>query len=185
MKKKKNSPSEKDTKPSRPQISVRRFVITYLIVMGLFYLFIVFKPLTNRIDVNDIYTKNVVLVTAKILTAAGIPCAYKESIINVPGISLDVKFGCNGLEAVMIYSVAVIAFPAPWKKKVIGILAGFLAIQAVNILRIAGLAYAGIHFKSLFNYIHIYVAQGIMIAVALAVFFIYLRYATNNKTTAQ
>ncbi|MBI5674232.1 MAG: exosortase H [Nitrospirae bacterium] len=185
MKKKKNSHFEKDVKPSKPQISVGRFVITYLAVMGFFYFLLVFKPLTNKIDIDDIYTKSVVFVTAKVLAVTGIPCAYNKSIINVPGISLDVKFGCNGLEAVMIYSVAVIAFPAGWKKKVIGVLAGFLVIQAVNILRIAGLAYAGIHFKNLFYYIHIYVAQGIMIAVALAVFFIYLRYATNYKTTAQ
>ena len=165
-------------------ISIRRFAVTYLLLMGVFFLVLVFKPLKDRIDVNDVYTNAIVIVTSKVMGITGIPCTYKGSIISVPGISLDVRFGCNGLEAVMIYSVAVVAFPATWKKKIVGILGGFLIIQVINILRIAALAYSGVHFKSLFEYIHIYVAQGIMIAVALAVFFVHLTYAKNHKTAA-
>ncbi len=84
----------------------------------------------------------------------------------------------------MIYSVAVIAFPASIKKKIIGIVAGFIVLQVVNILRIAGLAYSGIYFRKLFEYIHIYVAQGMMIAISLGIFFLYLFYANRQKNTA-
>jgi len=162
-------------------ISVRRFAITYLILMGAFFFLIGFTPLQKIVDINGLYTRGIVATTAKVLGILSIPCTYQGSIIQLPSISLDVKFGCNGLEAVMIYSVAVIAFPSSWKKKLIGISAGFLIIQVVNVLRIAALGYSGIHFKSLFEYIHIYVAQGIMIAVALGVFFLYLNYAQERK----
>jgi exosortase/archaeosortase family protein len=81
----------------------------------------------------------------------------------------------------MIYSVAVIAFPASWKDKLMGILGGFLVIQVINILRISSLAYSAIHFKDLFEYIHIYIAQGMMIAVSLGVFFIYLKYTKTSQ----
>ena len=162
-------------------ISVRRFAITYLILMGAFFFLIGFTPLQKIVDINGLYTRGIVAITAKVLGILSIPCTYQGSIIQLPSISLDVKFGCNGLEAVMIYSVAVIAFPSSWKKKLIGISAGFLIIQVVNVLRIAALGYSGIHFKSLFEYIHIYVAQGIMIAVALGVFFLYLNYAQERK----
>jgi len=84
----------------------------------------------------------------------------------------------------MIYSVAVIAFPASWKKKLIGIASGFAVIQIVNILRIVGLAYSGIHARNLFEYIHIYIAQGMMIAISLGVFFIYLNYAKSTGKVA-
>jgi exosortase/archaeosortase family protein len=99
----------------------------------------------------------------------------------LPSIALDVKFGCNGLEAVMIYGVAVIAFPAQWKYKLMGIGGGFVLLQIINILRITALAYSAIHFKTLFEYIHIYIAQGMMIAVSLGVFFIYLNYAKSPQ----
>ena len=161
----------------RGEINVLRFALTYLFLMGGFFVLIGLRPIQNIIDLNGLYTKGVVVLTSKVLDAIGIQGTYQGSIIRLPSVALDVKFGCNGLEAVMIYSVAVIAFPASWKSKVLGILGGFVILQVVNILRIASLSYSAVYFKSLFEYIHIYIAQGLMIAVSLGIFFLYLNYA--------
>ena len=132
-------------------LSVWRFIITYLVLMGAFFLLIGFEPIKEIIDLNGIYTKGVVVLTSKVLALLSIPSSFQGSIIRLPSITLDVQFGCNGLEAVMIYSVAVIAFPSTWKKKLYGILAGFAVIQVINILRIAALAYSGVYFRSFFE----------------------------------
>jgi len=183
--KKKYSKSKQRKSEDTAKVSIRRFLITYLILMAGFFFIIGFTPLQKIVDVNGIYTNGVVLITSKILSALHIPTTCSGSIIHLPSISLDVRFGCNGLEAVMIYSVAVLAFPATWRKKVYGIVAGFLIIQIINILRIVGLAYAGVYLQNIFHYIHIYVAQGIMIAIALGTFFLYLAFTkTNAKTIA-
>jgi len=168
-------------KTSTPKISICRFGITYFILMGGFFLLIGLKPIQNIIDLNGLYTQGVVILTSKILKILSIPSTSQGSMISLPNITLDVRFGCNGLEAVMIYAIAVIAFPASWKNKLIGMLGGFLIIQMVNLFRIATLAYSAIHFKSLFEYIHIYIAQGMMIAVSLGIFFIYLNYAKSPQ----
>lgn len=162
-------------------ISLWRFAATYLALMGSFFVLIALKPVQDVIDLNGLYTKGVVILTSKILEVLTIPSTYQGSVIKLPCIELDVRFGCNGLEAVMIYSVAVIAFPATWKDKFMGILGGFLVIQVINILRISSLAYSAIHFKDLFEYIHIYIGQGMMIAVSLGVFFIYLTYVKGSQ----
>jgi exosortase H (IPTLxxWG-CTERM-specific) len=162
-------------------ISIRRFAITYVILMGAFFFLIGFTPLQKIIDLNGLYTSGVVFVTSKVLGIISIPCTYQGSVIQLPSISLDIKFGCNGLEAVMIYSIAVIAFPSSWKNKLSGIISGFIVIQIINILRIAGLAYSGVHFKKLFEYIHIYIAQGMMVALSLGIFFVYLHYAKTTE----
>lgn len=162
-------------------VSIHRFAVTYIILMGAFFFLIGFTPLQRIIDINGGYTKGVVVVTSGVLDILNIPSSYHGSLIQLPSISLDVKFGCNGLEAVMIYSVAVIAFPAAWRKRIIGIISGFIVIQVLNIIRIAGLAYSGVYFKRLFELMHIYVAQGIMIAVALGIFLIYLHYAGREE----
>lgn len=172
-------PDEKQKR--KDGISLWRFAVTYLALMGSFFLLIALKPVQDVIDLNGLYTKGVVILTSKILEVLTIPSTYQGSVIRLPSIALDVRFGCNGLEAVMIYSVAVIAFPASWKDKLMGILGGFLVIQVINILRISSLAYSAIHFKDLFEYIHIYIAQGMMIAVSLGVFFIYLNYAKASQ----
>jgi len=103
--------------------------------------------------------------------------------ITLHNIVLNVEFGCNGLEAVMIYAVAVLTFPASWRQKLIGILFGFLIIQVLNLIRVIGLAYAGVYHREFFDIIHLYVAQGIMIAVALLAFIIYLTYIGNERRT--
>jgi exosortase H (IPTLxxWG-CTERM-specific) len=172
-------PDEKQKR--KDGISVWRFAVTYLALMGSFFLLVGLKPVENVISLNGLYTRGVVILTSKILEVLSIPSTYQGSVIKLPSTALDVRFGCNGLEAVMIYSVAVIAFPASWKDKLMGILGGFLVIQVINILRISSLAYSAIHFKDLFEYIHIYIAQGMMIAVSLGVFFIYLNYAKASQ----
>lgn len=189
MARKKEGKKEKNFQGGKVQqknrgISIKRFAITYIILMGVFFFLISFTPLQKVIDINDGYTKGVVVVTSRVLDILHIPSSYHGSLIQLPSISLDVKFGCNGLEAVMIYSVAVIAFPAAWRMRIIGIIAGFIVIQVLNIIRIAGLAYSGVYFKRLFELMHIYVAQGIMIAVALGIFLIYLHYAGIQERKA-
>lgn len=169
---------------SRNSVSIKRFALTYLALMGAFFFIIGYVPLQKIIDVNGTYTKGVVLATARVLGILGIPCVTHNSVLQLPAISLDVRFGCNGLEAVMIYSVAVLAFPSTWQKRILGILSGFAVLQIINVFRIAGLAYTGIHFRNIFEYVHIYVAQGLMIAVSLGLFFIYLRYAKPDVSAS-
>ena len=161
-------------------LSIKRFAITYLVLMTLFFLLIALEPIQNVIDLNGLYTKAIIFITAKILDIMGILCTCQGSVITISGISLDVKFGCNGLEAVMIYTVGIISFPATWKKKLLGIVAGFIVIQIINIIRIVTLAYSCIYFKTLFEYIHIYIAQGMMIAVALGIYLLWIGYAKEG-----
>ncbi|MEW6586216.1 MAG: archaeosortase/exosortase family protein [Nitrospirota bacterium] len=176
---------QKSVSETSPRFKIRRFIFIYLAMMGAFSLIIGLTAVRKVIDINGLYTEAIVVITSKFLNILNMPATYYGSVINLPAIALDLKFGCNGLEAVMIYSIAVIAFPSSWKKRLVGILTGFLFIQFINILRIVGLAYTGIHHKSLFDYMHIYVAQGIMIAIALGIFFLYLSYATaDGKTVA-
>ena len=173
--------SRKDLRTSEPSLSIKRFAVTYLALMGAFFLLIGLKPIQDIVDLNGLYTRGVVISTSKILEIVGLPIAHQGSVIKLPSVSLDVRFGCSGLEAVMIFAVAVIAFPAPWMNKLVGILGGFVILQIINILRIASLAYSAVRFKGLFEYIHIYVAQGLMIAVSLGIFFIYLNYAKSSQ----
>jgi exosortase/archaeosortase family protein len=175
--------SSKQKKKRNPDVSIRRFGIIYIVLMGVFFFIIGFVPLQKVLDVNGLYTRVVVISTAKILGIMRIPCTFEGSLIHLPSISLDVKFGCNGLEAVMIYAVAVLAFLASLKKKILGIVAGFFIIQTINIIRIAALAYSGVYFRSFFEYIHIYIAQGMMIAVSLGIFFLYLAHIERNART--
>lgn len=158
-----------------------RFLTMYFILTGIFFLVLHFSSIKEYSSIDAAYSNFILFVTHHILSLFQIQSSYQGTIISLQGVSLNVLFGCNGLEAVLIYSVAIISFPAPWKKKFIGIVLGFLIIQAFNIIRIVGLAYAAVNYSELFKILHIYVAQGIMIAMALGIFLAYLNYATREK----
>lgn len=157
-----------------------KFVLSYVILMGLFLLLISLRPVKRVVDINGLYTEMVVHLSAWLMQPFGIVRGINGSVIMLDGLSLDVLFGCNGLEAFLIFAVAVLAFPAKMIKKIWGILAGFLVIQVLNVLRIAALGLSGIYLKHYFEYIHIYVAQGIMIAFSLVLFLLWLSYATKD-----
>ncbi|MEQ9619304.1 MAG: exosortase H [Deltaproteobacteria bacterium] len=176
---------DSESKSQSSPVTVLRFILTYVLLMGAFFLLIGLKPVQDIIDINGGYSNAIVYFTAKILGVLGVSSTLQGSIIHLPSISLDVEFGCNGLEAVMIYAVAVLTFPASWRDRIIGIIAGFLVIQVLNLVRIVALAYAGVYHRDLFDLIHLYVAQGVMIAVALGTFVLYLNYLSHGRERKQ
>ena len=150
-------------------------------LMVAFFFVTSFKPILGIVDVNGLFTQVVAAASAKILCLLHDQCASHGSVITLPGLTLDVGAACSGLDAVIMYSVAVLAYPAAWKKKVLGVISGFVIIQAANLLRIVALSYIGIYLRDVFEFVHIYIAQGIMIALALGVFFIYLNNANRPE----
>lgn len=92
------------------------------------------------------------------------------------GFAVAIAPGCDGIEAVIILVSAILAFPSPWKHKFIGIGIGFLAIQALNLVRIISLFYMGQWSTTWFDWFHLYLWQALIILDALAVWLIWLRY---------
>jgi exosortase H (IPTLxxWG-CTERM-specific) len=92
------------------------------------------------------------------------------------GFAISIERGCNGVEAVIILVAAMLAFPAPWKHRLIGIGLGFLAIQALNLVRIISLFYLGQWNRVWFDWFHLYVWQALIVLDALIAFLIWLRY---------
>src|SRR4051812_35298473 len=45
------------------------------------------------------------------------------------GFAVSIEAGCNGIEAAIVLLAAMLAFPAPWKHRALGMLAGVAAVQ--------------------------------------------------------
>jgi exosortase/archaeosortase family protein len=157
-----------------------KFVVTYVLLMGLLLLLIGLKPVKEVLDINGLYTQMILALTTLALEPFGIVQNVSGSIIYLSGISMEVSFGCNGLEAFLIYTVGIIAFPSPKIFKIWGIVGGFVILQILNVLRITGLGLSGVYLPQYFEILHIYVAQGIMIALALILFLIWMHYASRT-----
>jgi exosortase/archaeosortase family protein len=63
----------------------------------------------------------------------------------------------------LIFLSAVLAFPAPWTSKAVGLVLGVVAIQLVNLVRVVALFLTGVYLPDFFDSSHTVVWQSIVI----------------------
>ena len=91
------------------------------------------------------------------------------------GFAVSIEAGCNGVEAMLVLLAGILAFPAPWKMKLIGLSVGIVAIQALNLARIVSLFYLGQWNQQWFEWAHLYVWQALIMLDALIVWLLWMR----------
>jgi exosortase H (IPTLxxWG-CTERM-specific) len=90
-----------------------------------------------------------------------------------PRFALDVRNGCNGIEAVILLAAAIFAFPATLRSRLIGVLAAAVAIELVNLVRLSSLFWLGEHYRRIFDFFHVAVWQSLVILAAIAIFMLW------------
>jgi exosortase H (IPTLxxWG-CTERM-specific) len=91
------------------------------------------------------------------------------------GFAVSIEAGCNGVEATIVLLAAMLAFPAPWKNRFIGLAAGIIAVQGLNIVRVISLFYLGQWNIKVFEFAHLYVWQVLIMLDVLVVWLIWVR----------
>ena len=89
--------------------------------------------------------------------------------------AVSIEAGCNGVEATLVLIAAMLAFPAPWKHRLLGLVAGVLAVQFLNVLRVISLFYLGQWNRQVFEWAHLYVWQALIMLDVLVVWLIWVR----------
>ncbi|MCI4626082.1 MAG: archaeosortase/exosortase family protein [Candidatus Magnetoovum sp. WYHC-5] len=174
---KKKNYTNKHSNKRNPTILLLNYIFLTIITI----LLINYRPVKELLDINGVYSNSLAAITCKALSLIDIGGSCSGPFISLQGLILEVKFGCNGLEAALMFAIAVIVFPAPWKIKLAGITVGFIVLQLINIIRILLLAYVGVRYPQVFDFFHFYIAQGLMIAIALGILIVYLRHATSKN----
>jgi exosortase H (IPTLxxWG-CTERM-specific) len=85
------------------------------------------------------------------------------------------RLAANGVEAAIILIAAMLAFPAPWKHRLVGILAGLAAVQALNVVRVISLFYIGQWNLRAFEWAHLYAWQALIMLDVLIVWLVWIR----------
>jgi len=95
--------------------------------------------------------------------------------------AVSIEAGCNGVEATLVLIAAMLAFPAPWKHRLLGLVAGVLAVQFLNVLRVISLFYLGQWNRQLFEWAHLYVWQALIMLDVLVVWLIWVRRVPGGE----
>jgi exosortase H (IPTLxxWG-CTERM-specific) len=92
------------------------------------------------------------------------------------GFAVSIEAGCNGIEAAIVLIAGIMAFPARATHKLVAISAGFIFVQALNIVRIISLFYLGQWNYSVFEWFHLYLWPVLIMLDVLVVFALYLSW---------
>ena len=153
---------------------VRFFILFVVILVGLFAAELT-PPAQSAVVVP--WTEALVRISVGIATLFDSHVAAAGRILRstANGFAVSIEAGCNGIEAAIVLIAAMLAFPAPWRHRAIGILVGLCAVQALNVLRVISLFYLGQWNASAFEWAHLYVWQALIMLDVLVVWLVWIR----------
>ena len=152
-----------------------RFFILFVVILVTLFTAELTQPVQNAVVLP--WTEALARISAGLITLFDSHVAAFGKILQntTNGFAVSIEAGCNGIEAAIILIAAMLAFPAPWKHRVIGILAGLSAVQALNIVRVISLFYLGQWNMKAFEWAHLYLWQALIMLDVLIVWLIWIR----------
>lgn len=150
-----------------------RFLALYALILTAGFVVLALRPVNDHV-VNP-YTTFVAHEARIVLNLFGEHATVRSQVLSSPRYSVAIFNGCNGLEALLVFVSGVLAFPAPWGKKLLGVLLGFFAIQAVNVVRVVSLFYIGVFWPSWFSATHVFVWQSLIIIFGVVLWIVWVR----------
>jgi len=91
---------------------------------------------------------------------------------------------CSAIPSMSIFTAAVIAFPALWRKRLLGLLLGIPFLFVVNVLRLACLLVVGqneeflertLGISNMFNIAHVYIWQAVFIIFVIGIWLFWVK----------
>ena len=168
-------PSASATKKTRP-CPVRvpnvppalRFAAAVAAGMSLFHL-LVYRPFATGRWMAFYLHWNARAAVALLRIAGEERVVAAGTSIASPTVSLQVRAGCDALQATAFLAVAVLASPVrvPWRRRIRPIVLGAVALSVLNLVRIVTLYYAARTDAALFTLLHTDVWQGAFIFIPL------------------
>ena len=147
------------------------FVPRFLALLIVFYVVSALDPVNTHVVVP--FTELVVGATVFLLRLLQQPLDVIGTVIRSPHFALDVRTGCNGIEAMMVLAAAMLAFPATLRSRIAGLLVGTAAIQVLNLVRVTSLIWLGEHHRPIFDFVHVGVWQSLIILAAVSMFVVW------------
>jgi exosortase H (IPTLxxWG-CTERM-specific) len=141
------------------------FVVLFGVFLGAGYLLSIYRPIVEHAIVP--FTAFIAKVSSFLLRIFGSEAHATGTRLSGQGVSFELRNGCNGVWATIIFVSAVLAFPSSLRVKLWGVLLGFCAIFVLNLARVISLYYIVLYYPKLFEGAHIYVWQTVVIGAAV------------------
>lgn len=95
-------------------------------------------------------------------------------------VSLTIAKNCDAMDINIVFAAAVVAFPAPWRDRLVGVALGTGVLAVVNVLRIASLYGVDARWPGLFEVAHAEVWPLLLVGIAVVMFLRWSRWAETR-----
>jgi exosortase/archaeosortase family protein len=155
-------------------------IASFLFLIFAFFFILSWGPIVDRIDIGAVLARITAWISYGVLRVvaliADFPLHKNGTIMGSGAFEVDVAPACSGAVPMSIYLSAVLAYPATWASRRTGVGLGIGVIFLVNVVRVTALFLIGLYFQQIFHETHVYVAQALVICVAVA---LWLYWATR------
>lgn len=115
-----------------------------------------------------------------LLNLGGAATSLNGVRIEGPDFSITVRRGCDPADPIMFFGAAVLAFPAPLRRKALGFLIGAALLFAINLARIITLYLAGKARLPWFESLHQELWPAVFIVSAVLIWFAWLQWVRKK-----
>ena len=120
-------------------------------------------------------SRGLVGISHGVVLACGGHATQDGAILRAPGgFAVEMRDGCNAVNVAILLWSAILAYPAPWKLKALGLVAGSVIVQALNIVRFISLFYLGQYSMHWFDFAHAYLWESLLTLDTMVVFWLWV-----------
>lgn len=162
---------------------MRRFAITFAVLLLALFAFELTPP--GQALVRP-WTAVVAKASSALIRAFDGDAAAQGIMLysQKAGFAITIEAGCNGVEAMIVLAAGMLAFSAPWRLRIVGLLVGTVAVQFLNLVRVVSLFYLGQWNFEAFEFAHLYLWQALIMLDVLIVWLLWLRWVGREPAAA-
>lgn len=101
------------------------------------------------------------------LNALGASVVNTGTIVGSSSFAYNIVTECTAIGPIILFAGAVLAYPATWRSRAIGISMGVVLLTALNLVRLVSLFYIGAYFPNYLPMAHYLVWQAAIILFAI------------------
>lgn len=148
-----------------------RFVVLFCVYLLASNLLLLLPPV--RTGFVDPWTSANASWAAGAARFLGLPCEASGIMVSAGQGQLAVKPGCNGVHALLLCLSAILAYPASWPRRLLGVAIAAVGVFGLNLVRLVNLFFVADRFPSRLEFFHVYVWQALIALLAFGIFLVW------------
>ncbi|MCX6148563.1 MAG: archaeosortase/exosortase family protein [Candidatus Kapabacteria bacterium] len=158
-----------------------QFVLIFGILTSLYYTFAALGYLNH---IANSFAFSEIKICGPILKLFYKDLIFADNFMMVQDFRVNVNFGCDGTEPILIFIFAIIAFPSSLLNKLPALIIGSSILYFVNLLRIAALFYIGYRHHDYMDVFHNDIFPFAIVIIEFGLWLLWIKWM-NKKNVKQ